>query len=84
MIRDAKHRLWTPVLHRYVVWKLQRAFRGLWVRGSVPPGDEPFITYSNHSNFWDGFVAYALLQRAGRDVYAVMEEQNLARFQFLS
>lgn len=84
MIRDARHPVWTPLVHRYVLCKLRRAFRGLWQRGELPHGAEPLILYANHTSFWDGFVLHALVTSAGRDGCAVMEEHNLARYRFLS
>lgn len=76
------HPLFTPLWSRYVHWKLGRSFRGLWIRGK-PPIDEPLVLYANHSNFWDGFVAHAVLRACGRKGFAMMEEQNLRRFSFL-
>ncbi|MFT3708840.1 MAG: lysophospholipid acyltransferase family protein [Archangium sp.] len=82
MIRDAHSPLLTWAWSRYVHWKMRRSFRGLWVRGELP-ADEPIVLYANHANFWDGFVAHVLVTRANRLGYAMMEEQNLARFRFL-
>jgi len=84
MIRDAHHAVWTPLVHHYVLWKLRRAFRGVWLDGGLPRGAEPLILYANHTSFWDGFVVHALVSAAGRRGYAVMEEQNLARYRFLA
>lgn len=84
MIFDARHALLTPLVHRYVRWKLSSAFRGLWSLGALPRGDEPLILYANHTSFWDGFVVHALVHAAGREGYAVMEEHNLARYRFLT
>jgi 1-acyl-sn-glycerol-3-phosphate acyltransferase len=83
MIRDARHPLWTPLLHRYVTWKLKRAFRGVWRLGELPATDEPLILYANHIGFWDGFVVHALTHQARRHGYAVMEQHNLERYRFL-
>jgi 1-acyl-sn-glycerol-3-phosphate acyltransferase len=84
MIRDARHVLWTALLHRYVQWKLKSAFRGVWVAGALPEPGEPLILYANHHGFWDGFLADALVHRAGREGYALMEEQQLRRYRFLT
>lgn len=84
MIRDAKHPVLTPLIGRYITWKLKRAFRGLWLKGALPDSDAPLILYANHSSFWDGFITHAVAQHFRRDGYAVMEEQNLARYRFLS
>lgn len=82
MIHDARSPLLTWAWSSYVRWKLRRTFRGLWVRGALP-ADEPVVLYANHTNFWDGFVGHAVVEAAGRVGYAMMEEQNLARFRFL-
>ncbi len=84
MIIDAKRPVLTWGLGQYVEWKLRSAFRGIWLDGALPEGDEGVICYANHSSFWDGFLAHLLAKRAGRDGYAVMEEQNLRRYQFLT
>ena len=84
MITDAKQPLLTAGLGQYVEWKLGRAFRGIWLEGALPESDEGVICYANHASFWDGFLAHLLATRAGRDGYAVMEEQNLARYRFLT
>ena len=84
VITDAKQPLLTWGIGKYVEWKLRGAFRGIWLDGSLPEGDDGLICYANHASFWDGFLAHVLTRRAGRDGYAVMEEQNLARYRFLT
>ncbi len=82
MIRDAKGGPFTWVLDRYIRRKVQRAFRGVWVRGSLPSSEGGLIAYLNHSSFWDGFMAHQLGQIAGWNAFAVMEEENLAKYRF--
>ncbi len=82
MITAAHVPVLTGLISSYVKWKLRRSFRGLWLRGALPE-DEPVVLYSNHLNFWDGFVAHAVISEAGRAGFAMMEERNLARFPFL-
>ncbi len=84
MIAAAKSPLLTWALDRYVHWKLRSNFRGVWCDGALPDGDEPLLMYANHTSFWDGFAAHALSEAHGRDGYALMEEQHLARYRFLS
>lgn len=82
MIRDDKRGLFTRVLELYVRRKVKRAFRGLWVRGGFPATDAGLIVYANHSSFWDGFIVHQLGQLGGWDGYAMMEEENLAKYRF--
>lgn len=83
MIRAAKQPFLTWALDRYVHWKLRSNFRGIWCEGALPDSDEPLLVYANHTSFWDGFAAHALSEANHRDGYALMEEQNLARYPFL-
>lgn len=82
MIRDAKSGLRTRLIEWYVARKVRSAFRGVWVRGTVPSADGGLLCYANHSSFWDGFIAHQLAHLSGWDGYAVMEEENLARYPF--
>ncbi len=71
------------LVERYVARKTRHAFRGLWLRGELPPPDAALVLYANHTNFWDGFVGAALCHAAGWDGYCMMEERQLARYRFL-
>lgn len=82
MIRDAKGGLFTRVLEWYVARKVRSAFRGVWVRGTFPSAEGGLLAYANHSSFWDGFLIHQLAKAAGWDGYAVMEEENLAKYRF--
>ncbi len=84
MIRAEKGGPLGWALDRYVGWKFRSSFRGLWVRGELPPGDTARLVYVNHSNWWDGFVLHQLGLAAGWDGYCLMEERNLERYRFLS
>jgi 1-acyl-sn-glycerol-3-phosphate acyltransferase len=66
----------------YIGHKLKSAFRGLWVRGAVPNPTVPLLVYANHSSFWDGFVLHQLAQVGGWNAFAMMDEENLARYPF--
>ncbi|HEV7730735.1 MAG TPA: lysophospholipid acyltransferase family protein [Candidatus Binatia bacterium] len=83
MIRAEKTGPAAWLVERYVQRKTRRAFRGLWVRGELPPRDASLVLYANHSNFWDGFIGSTLCHAAGWDGYCMMEEQQLARYRFL-
>lgn len=82
MIRDAKGGPFTALLDWYLGRKVRGAFRGIWVRGELPSAADGLIAYLNHSSFWDGFLVHQLGKLAGWDAYAVMEEENLARYRF--
>ncbi len=82
MIRDAKGGLFASVIDWYIQRKVKRAFRGLWVRGTLPSSSRGLVAYLNHSSFWDGFIAHQLAKLASWDVYAVMDEENLAKYRF--
>lgn len=82
MIRDAKGGLFSAVIDWYLGRKVRSAFRGVWVRGTLPSARGGLIAYLNHSSFWDGFIVHQLGKLAGWDTYAVMEEHNLARYRF--
>lgn len=82
MIRDAKGGLLTRALEWYVARKVRGAFRGVWVRGSIPGAEGGLLGYANHSSFWDGFLIHQLGKVAGWDGYALMEEENLAKYRF--
>lgn len=82
MIHDAKGGLFAWLISRYVARKVRSSFRGVWVRGTLPPSETGIIAYLNHSSFWDGFIAHQLGQLAGWDAYAMMEEVNLAKYPF--
>lgn len=82
MIRDAKGGLFASVIDWYVHRKVKSAFRGLWVRGTLPSSSNGLVAYLNHSSFWDGFITHQLAKLAAWDVYAVMDEENLAKYRF--
>jgi 1-acyl-sn-glycerol-3-phosphate acyltransferase len=82
VIEAAKGGLWSRVIGAYVGHKVRQAFRGVWVRGALPSSEGGLVVYANHTSFWDGFLLHQLSLAAGWDAYAVMEEQNLARYPF--
>lgn len=82
MIRDQKGGLFASVIDWYIARKVRTSFRGVWVRGTLPASTNGLIPYLNHSSFWDGFLAHQLGKLAGWDTYALMEEENLAKYRF--
>lgn len=83
MITAAKFAPSTWAWRRYVSYKIRSSFRAVWMSGALPRSDEALVLYANHTNFWDGFVAHEVMRQAGRDPYAMMEEENLRRYRFL-
>jgi 1-acyl-sn-glycerol-3-phosphate acyltransferase len=84
VIRAAKGGPFGWALDAYIGRKFRSAFRGLWVRGTLPTGDAGRLVYLNHSNWWDGFVLHQLGRAAQWDGYCLMEEENLRRYRFLA
>jgi 1-acyl-sn-glycerol-3-phosphate acyltransferase len=82
MIRDAKGGFFARVLDWYFGHKVRSAFRGVWARGALPSAEGGLLVYLNHSSFWDGFILHQLGRAAGWDAYALMEEENLAKYRF--
>ena len=83
MIRACKGCLRQHLVEAYVRRKVRASFRGVWLRGELPPSSAGLLVYVNHANWWDGFVVHQLARAAGWDGYALMEERNLARYRFL-
>ncbi len=82
MIRAAKEGPLASLIAWYVGRKVRSAFRGVWVRGELPSAQGGLVCYLNHSSFWDGFLVHQLARVAGWDGYALMAEENLARYPF--
>jgi len=51
---------------------------------AVPDGtpEQPTIFVANHTNWWDGFLAYLVGRELGTTYYVLMETQHLARYRF--
>ena len=84
MIRAEKGGPLGWALDAYIGRKFRSMFRGLWVRGTLPTGDEGRLVYLNHCNWWDGFMLHQLSRAADWDAYCLMEEENLRRYRFLA
>jgi 1-acyl-sn-glycerol-3-phosphate acyltransferase len=84
VIAARKTGLAARVVAAYVRRKVRQSFRGVWLRGALPPPASRILLYANHTSFWDGFVAAELCDTAGWDGYCLMEERNLRRYRFLT
>ncbi len=88
---DSPVALRSPALHRFFLGAFRRRARtGLrairlaaWGRPAVP--DAPLVVFANHPGWWDG-IAFLLLAEAvfpGRQMYAPMAAEALARYRFM-
>lgn len=87
MITARKSGLFEKAFDMYNRSLLQRHFHRIMVRGAGPKTflhtPVPTILFANHSNWWDGLVAYHLSREVLRvDAYAMMEERQLRRYRF--
>lgn len=71
-----------PVLR----WTIRHRFHGIFIRGAehlraAGEGSRPLIVCSNHTNWWDGFMAGLLTPLfPGRDFYFAQYEALLQRY----
>ncbi|MCS7088846.1 MAG: lysophospholipid acyltransferase family protein [Thermoflexales bacterium] len=81
-----KHPVLNALIYRLLVrTALQSSFHAVLLlqRAPLPPDDVPLILYGNHSSWWDAYVPMALNEeRWQRDGYVMVEETQLARYQF--
>ncbi len=88
MLPARKNALFNFALRRLLARALRRRFHAVRVAGAERLGaldsNRPTIGCVNHTNWWDGFVLYALSHRMipERDIYLAMEEKNLRRYPF--
>jgi 1-acyl-sn-glycerol-3-phosphate acyltransferase len=68
------------ILHRGFRTMARRRLRGVWLRGTLPPG--PFVWAANHHTWWDPFLAAVVLDSAGRRGSLLMLQANLKRYGF--
>ena len=83
-----KSRLASSLLFFYIRLSFRRRFHSIrlyeeaaadWL-GPESPG--PFLFYSTHHYWWDGFFDWPLIKRYSLDYSIMMEEKNLSRFSF--
>ena len=89
MIAARKIRAFDFLARRWVASTLRRRFHGVFVAGGehlrAPGGARAVVGCVNHTNWWDGFVLYALShRRLTHDIYLAMEERNLRRYGFFT
>ncbi len=70
-------------LGRYLERLAARRFAAVWWHRPVDWDPEPPTIYvANHTNWWDGFLAYLTGRRLSRVFHVLMEEEQLARYGF--
>jgi 1-acyl-sn-glycerol-3-phosphate acyltransferase len=60
---------------------VRRGLRGVWIRGTLPPGG--CVWAANHHSWWDGFLAAAVLRQQSRSAALLMDADNFAQYRFL-
>lgn len=87
MIPAAKSAPLEALLDLYTAGQLRKHFGRIMLReGAAGAGLDrslPVILFANHSNWWDGLIAFFLSRRVLHvDAYTMMEERQLARYRF--
>lgn len=76
--------LW--LFDRYMERLFSRQLAGSWWAAESAPDrwdpGLPLLFVSNHTNWWDGFLAYVLTRRLGRTFHILMQAEHLARYGF--
>lgn len=64
-LRQPLQRLARPAVERMMLRALRRAFRRIVWTGPRPhlPADRPVVLYMNHHNFYDGYLAWLIIDR---------------------
>ena len=88
MIPARKNTFLDAACYFFLLRSMRKAFHSVQLRGSeniaaLAP-DRPVIAFSNHTNWWDGFLVFFLTRHLPRRVYAMMEEKQLVQYQFFA
>ena len=74
----------TQGFERYLRGQFQKHFTAVhWGPARLVPGApaaQPILFVANHTNWWDGFIAYLVATRMGLHVHVLMEAVNLDRY----
>ena len=88
MLPARKSRLADATIGRFIARSVRRNFHALYVLGAehlaaLDPA-RPVVGCANHTNWWDGFVLYAMARArlSTRQFFLAMEERNLRRYFF--
>ena len=70
-------------LPRIMRGALRRNLQGVWLLGDLPDLPEGGLVLApNHHSWWDGYLAWLLIERLERPAAALMKRDQLARFPF--
>jgi hypothetical protein len=76
----------TAGFERYLRRLAGRHFAAVHLHAPASPAAErnagPTIFVANHTNWWDGFLAYLVGRALGTTFYVLMEARHLARYRF--
>lgn len=89
MIAANKNAFLDSLLYLYFRRSARRSFHTIAVRGLERlrqlPEDRPALLFCNHTNWWDGLMAFLLTrQMSHKAVYCMMEEKQLKDYRFLT
>lgn len=89
MIPANKNDIFDALLFVYFRWLTRRSFYTVSARGlshlQSLPADRPVILFCNHTNWWDGLIAYLLTRyMSHKAIYCMMEEKQLLHYKFFT
>ena len=89
MIEARNHPLFEAAFRHYIADLARKRFHAVRIAGRerLEGWDPkvPTVAYANHSNWWDGFMAFLITHLAqGGRFHVMMEERHLARYRFFS
>ena len=86
MIKAAKNTAFESVFYIYIKRLLAKHFHKIHLKGKSNFNNAhnlPAIFYSNHSNWWDGFIALYLARHVwGFDSYLLMDLDQMRKYKF--
>ena len=89
MIPSNKNPLLDSFFYVYFRWLIHSNFSGIYVKGlenfSQLERNRPAICFANHTNWWDGLMAYYLTRfNHHKKGFCMMEEQQLKHYRFFT
>ena len=87
MIQAKKNKIIGNLFAYYHKRLLKKHFYAIHLAGeeniSLVDNSQPVIMYANHSNWWDGFIAYYLTNRVmKKDDYLMMDIEQMKKYSF--